>query len=431
MPRHSRASGVLNYVSMIVRFCAYSVLKNLRFADPFFLLFLRDAGLSYTAIGALLGFQNLIVAFLEVPLGVWADRFGRRRSLAACFLAYGIAFTLYPGALYRTAAFQSGLLYLAATVFALAEALRSGSHKAIMLDYLDGRHESDRATYVIGLTRSFSKFSAGLSAVTAGVLLYLTNSWVLLFLLSAAAAVAGFFVMLSYPRRLEGEQQRSGSPKRTWRAHLEQLAAGPGWMGLIMQSILFESQVRLVTKYYVQVFLNDGLRAFGYAVMPSSHAVRTSTGAVWYGLHEAIREALGGAAARLGPVLEKSAGGSQRALRVAQGTAALALVALAFAAFRQGAWLALGVMTLLFLTVLSNARKPVFVGAFNRVMDKPRRATALSIHSFANSMVFAALLPLTGWLTDQYGLVMVFSGSAALASIGLFLGPVRSIRSEG
>src|SRR5262245_1605160 len=79
---------------MIVRFCLYSVLKNLRFFDPFLALYLLDVGFSYAQIGSMLGCQRLVTAILEIPSGYGADRWGRRRVLASSFILHTIALVI-------------------------------------------------------------------------------------------------------------------------------------------------------------------------------------------------------------------------------------------------------------------------------------------------------------------------------------------------
>ena len=60
---------------MFLRFCLYGILKNLRFFEPFFVLYLLappshgGAGLSYFQIGSLVGYQKLLTGLLEIPLG--------------------------------------------------------------------------------------------------------------------------------------------------------------------------------------------------------------------------------------------------------------------------------------------------------------------------------------------------------------------------
>jgi len=60
------------------KFCLYGFLKNLRFFDAFFILFLLDKNLSYTQIGSLYAVRELTVNIFEVPSGLIADTYGRK-----------------------------------------------------------------------------------------------------------------------------------------------------------------------------------------------------------------------------------------------------------------------------------------------------------------------------------------------------------------
>jgi len=68
---------------MYYKFRLYGFLKNLRFFDPFLILFFREAGLSFLAIGTLFSIREIATNLLEVPTGVIADSFGRRKAMLA------------------------------------------------------------------------------------------------------------------------------------------------------------------------------------------------------------------------------------------------------------------------------------------------------------------------------------------------------------
>ena len=393
---------------MISRFCLYSILKNLRFADPFLVLFLLHAGFSFVTIGSALGVQHLIVGVLEFPLGMAADRWGRRRSLALCFLFYAASAVtmarLQPG--------QEGVLFAAVVLYALAEALRTGSHKAIILDYLDERGEAGRATRVIGLTRAFSKTAAAVSALGGGVFLFYSRDYSLLFWLSAGPALAGFFLMLSYPRWLDGEnqrlQQQARPSGRTWKAYARALVARPGMKPLLLESAAFESQVKMILKYYVQPVLQQGLAALGIPVL--------GPGAIWIGSAEFASNQVGAAGALLSGRAEnllKNRGGARRwiYLAVMATAAGIGLAA-------RNRELITGIILFVILTGLQNIRRPLFVSAFNQVMDKPQRATTLSLESMARTLTVSALLPVTGLIADRYGMAPVFWLICAVLFVG-------------
>ena len=401
---------------MIARFCLYSVFKNLRFADPFLFLFLLELGYSYGQIGLLLGFERLVLALLEIPSGVVADFWGRRRSVAACFLFYAASFALFPLAAAQPEPARLAWLYAAAALFALGEAMRTGGHKAIMLDWLDSRGESDRATRVVAVTRAWSKASAAVSAIAGGVVIWRTGRYDTAFQLSAAAAGAGFALMLTYPRELEGEHARAGVGRKGGEPlrilpRFAGLAAAAGILPLFFQSILFESQTRMLLKYYLQPFLKEGLEARGLAIL--------GTGALWVGINELLREGAGSAGAWFAPEYEKRSGGAGPALRRAYVLLAASAVAVGLCQL-QG-WMIAGLVVLVAVTLLQNLRRPVFVGAFNRLMDKPHRATSLSIESQARSLVAAAMLPATGFVADRWGLDAVFPMIAAVLLLGLLV----------
>ena len=115
---------------MYLKFRLYGFLKNLRFFDPFIILFFIDAGLTFLSIGLLYAIREIFINVFELPTGFLADTFGRRKSMVLsfsfCLVAF-LIFYLFPGFWFYALA----MVFLAA-----GEAFRSGTHKAMILDYL-------------------------------------------------------------------------------------------------------------------------------------------------------------------------------------------------------------------------------------------------------------------------------------------------------
>ncbi|HHL31141.1 MAG TPA: MFS transporter, partial [Oceanospirillales bacterium] len=78
-----------------VKFCLYGFLKNLRFFDAFFILFLLQRGLDYTHIGILYALREIFTNVFEIPSGIIADSYGRKSALLASFVAYIVSFMLF------------------------------------------------------------------------------------------------------------------------------------------------------------------------------------------------------------------------------------------------------------------------------------------------------------------------------------------------
>jgi hypothetical protein len=224
--------------------------------------------------------------------------------------------------------------------------------------------------------------------------------------------------MLTYPAELEGEHTRAGVGRRGGEPlrllpRFAGLAAGAGILPLFFQSVVFESQVKMLLDYYVQPFLKEGLEARGILIL--------GTGALWVGVNQLVNEGVGSAGAWFAPDFERRSGGTGAALRRAY----LACVALSLAVgvCRLRGWMIAGLVALVGVTLVQNLRRPVFVGAFNRLMDKPHRATSLSIESQARSLFAAGMLPVTGLVADRWGLDAVFPMISAVLVLGLLARP--------
>ena len=385
---------------MIFRFCLYSICKNLRFFEPFLILFLlSDArsggpGLLYFEIGALLGYQKLLTGILEVPSGVATDRWGRRRALMVCFVCYLGAFPLL--ALSSRTAETLIFLYGGMTLFALGEAFRTGSHKAIILDWLEEEDRLLESTKVFGLTRFFSKLSSGVSALVGALIVYQTGRFDLLFWAATGTAGLGFLVVSSYPYGLEGEQSRLPQSRMALsvRARFQALWAAPGVGGLILQSIGFESQIK-VAQHYIQPFLQAGLAARSVSILGGP-------GALAIGLYYLVQDVLGGTASLLSSRFERRWGGARAANWVCLGLAPILVGSIAVGLLRG--WWGMAALGFVLLAVLQNVRRPIFLSLLSGVMDKPQRATTLSIESQARSFAFAILAPVTGFVADRLDL---------------------------
>lgn len=408
---------------MIFRFCLYSVLKNLRFADPFLAIFMIELGFSYTQIGAMLGFEKLITALFEVPSGYAADRVGRRSVLAWSFACHALGLSVLAMAAQANPP-HPFWFYVGLGVFGLGEAFRTGSHKAIMLDYLELSGRIDESTLILGLARTYSKASSALAGIIAGALLFVFKDYSLLFWLSTATAVAGCLLTLSYPKSLEGEGSRErDSPSVSTRQYLADLIGmlrNPRLWPLLLQSLVYESQVEIVLKLFLQPFLHQGLTTAGFALPPVSGDGGRSVGSVLVGVNELFRDGIGAIGARRSGRAERNFRSRARALYVIFLSTTLVVGLLAITAVNPGPWLVVGLCAIGAATYLQNLRRPMFVSQLDEVANKSLRATILSIDSQTRSLLVAFQLPLMGLTADTWGLWTVATVSAAcmLAALG-------------
>jgi MFS family permease len=181
------------------KFSAYGFLKNLRFFETYLILFFLEMGINYVQIGTLMAIREVATHLLELPTGIIADCFGRKRSMIFSFIAYIISFLIF--------SFLPGFVYyiLAMLFFAFGEAFRTGTHKAMILSYLQLKGIEDLKVHYYGYTRSASQLGSAISSLIAMAMVFSQGSFRWIFLFSVLPYITDLLLMISYPNELDGE----------------------------------------------------------------------------------------------------------------------------------------------------------------------------------------------------------------------------------
>ena len=187
---------------MFFRFKLYGFLKNLRFFEPFILLIFTGNGLTFLQIGVLYSVRDLSNNILEIPTGVFADSFGRRKAMVLAFSSYILSFLVF----FFFADFY--IYILAMILFALGEAFRSGTHKALILEHLKLNGLLDQKVSYYGRTRAASQLGSAINSLIAAGLLFFTGNYRAMFLVSILPYVVDLINVATYPKILDGELVR-------------------------------------------------------------------------------------------------------------------------------------------------------------------------------------------------------------------------------
>ncbi len=183
------------------KFSAYGFLKNLRFYDAFLLLFFLENGLSYAQIGVLYAAREIMTNISEIPSGIIADTYGRKKTLVGAFSFYILSFLTF----YVSTNFQ--LLFMAILLMGIGDAFRSGTHKGMIMDYLKLNDWSQFKIDYYGNTRAWSQRGSAISALFAGILVLYSGSYRIVYLIVLIPYVLNFFNILSYPNELNHSQK--------------------------------------------------------------------------------------------------------------------------------------------------------------------------------------------------------------------------------
>lgn len=419
---------------MTFRFCLYGFLKNQRYYEPFLVLFLMEKGLSFFWIGLLIAWQELWVQVLEVPSGAMADLYGRRRSMIFAWCVYLVAFCLFAlaGSVWGLAAAMACL--------ATADAFRSGTHKAMIFDWLESQGRQNEKARFYGMTRSWSQIGSAVSVCIAAAIVVLTQRYEPVFWWAMVPYVLGLLNFFGYPASLDGAVQAKARPK-VW-DHLRR-AFRACWTRRPLRLLLTESMLQRghhsAVKPYLQPLLEQSAQllplALGLAVLGDQGRIALLVALVYGGLH------LGSAlASRQAHRVQIWGGGPGTTARhIAAVTWVLFMVLTAALWLGRGepaaatggkmvfsASIAVGIFVL--LALLQNLWKPLFIARVDDASEADMGATLFSIDSQTKSLFIIWAAPLLGWLVDALGLVAVggFGAlTAALAWTAVRMGTLR------
>ena len=386
---------MFNKDRMFPRFALYGFLKNLRFFDPFIILIFREAGLTFLQIGLLYAIRDLATNILEIPTGVFADAFGRRKSMLMAFGAYIISFLIF----YEFTGFS--IYALAMVLFAFGEAFRSGTHKALILEHLTLNNMGHLKVEYYGRTRAFSQFGSSINALIAATLVFYSGDYRTMFLAATIPYVLDFFNLASYPSELDGELTRfsretvGAQVKDTlqvfrgmftdWRA-LRAILNSSGFSGLFKAS-----------KDYLQPILESFALALPvFLILDDKRRSALVVGLVYFVIFLFTSYASRSAAG-----FSRRFSSLGRAINLTFLAGAVFLLAAGLSTWKNIDWLAILVFLLFYM--LHNLRRPMNVSFISDQISNRVMASGLSVESQFTTLLAAILAPLLGALADQFG----------------------------
>jgi len=185
----------VKYKTQIFKFGAYGFLKNLRFFEPYLLYYLTIiSGLTLFQVGILFSIREIIIYLFEIPSGVIADRYGKKTELVICFVFYIASFLIF------YIATEYYMFIIAMALFGFGEAFRSGTHKAMIMQYLDKNNVVSSKSKIYGQTRSMSLLGSMTMSIVSIIFIIWLPEVRMLFLLSIVPYVLDLLLIISYPK---------------------------------------------------------------------------------------------------------------------------------------------------------------------------------------------------------------------------------------
>lgn len=398
-----------------VKFSAYGFLKNLRFFDAFILLFFRETGMSFFQIGILFSIREIARAVMEIPSGVLADWFGRKRVMILCFLSYIISFIIFYFFPYFT------IYIIAMLFFAGGEAARSGTHKAMIFKYLRIKGIYDQKTEYYGHTRAWSKRGSALSSLLAGGLVFYTGEYKTIFLATIVPYIVELFLMMSYPDELD--QTESSRSRVTTGIDLKKtfrFFKNPANRRGLLNSALYDSYFKAV-KDYLQPILQTFAATLPILAQFTAKQKSAVTIAVIYFILFLLTSFASQNAGRMNRAFKEQSQGLNLLFIVGIGLTMLSGASYHFE------WFALSIPFFICLYVVQNIRRPMAVSYISDTIEDDVMATALSVESQLKTIFIAIFAPIVGAIADLIG---VGAAIGTVAAIILFFFPVYKVNPQ-
>lgn len=359
----------------------------------FLVFYYLEGGLNFAQIGILHSVFAATVILLEVPTGIWADRWGRGRvmgygALAMAFAALGYTFLDS----FWGFAFLEFLLAFGLT-------MTSGADSAFLYDALKRAGQEREYADLEGKAGFAKHVGMATSALAGGFLA--EHDLALLFPASAVVVFLAYVAIRRMDRSLPSEQVHvySGSPLRLCEA-VGQLEAHKGIWWTTFYSALIFLFIRSS-----DTLLQPVLRANGFSYWK-------------IGVAAAVSAMAAAVASRHTATLMR---------RFTERSLLWVLPAVLIASYGLFATGTGWVLVLLFFTHVSvqGVYSPFTKTLLNRAIARSElRATLLSLESSVKRMVVALMMPVVGLVVDRWGLsagILSCVAAALVAGLALLL----------
>ena len=372
----------------ITKFSLYGLLKNLRFFEPFMLIYFLDQSLNLFHIGILFSIREIIIYIFEIPSGVIADRYGKKTELVFCFIFYITSFILF--------FFATGFVgfVFAMSLFALGEAFRSGTHKAMIMAYMDRHELKDSKTRIYGLTRSYSLIGSMIaSLVSIGLVLWLPSIRYL-FLVAIIPYVIDLLMILTYPNYLNEKRDATFSIKSFIKSNIDGITYT--FKNKNVRNAVFNSSTYQAFFKAIKDYIQPLILAITGSIIVFSSLDNDQHKTIYIGIIYTIIYFISAISSRNAHYVQ-GFGSHKTLIKWMWFLTAVVLLVMSF--LQSSLIIVFSVFVVLY--VIMNIRKPIMVDVIGEATVDDKRATVLSIEAQMASLMIAISAPLIGLLAEH------------------------------
>ena len=350
---------------------------------PIIVLFYQDHKLDLQDIFILKSIFSIVAVTIEIPSGYLADAWGRKNCLILGCLLFFIGYLCYS----FTGTFAA---FVVAEIFlGVGQTLVNGADSALLYDTTEFYKQEDRYFHYEGKITMIGNFAEAAAGVIGGFLA--------VYSLRYPFYGQVFIAFIGIPASLSLKE----IPLiRNSRSRFSEILK-------IIKFSLFENK-QLCYNIMFSGVIGAATLTMAWLVQPVLIKINMPTG--YFGITWTILNLTVGLSALFSDRLEHALGMKK--------TYTLILI------FIVGSYIALaynlsfaGLSILFVFYVMRGFATPILKGYVNRIAFSNMRATVLSIRNFVVRIIFAAMAPFVGWISDSYSLQMALLMSSVVILI--------------
>jgi len=354
---------------------AFTATSRLWFDGGLWVIYWQYRGLSLFDIGLLEALLHVVCVLSDVPIGIFADRFGWKLSLSLSALL---------GVVYSVLSLWSHSLLFAAIAFAvrgLQITLTNGSDSSIAYESAKWAQISDRYLAISGRLFAVALVSMGVAEGVGGSLAHISWAWV--YSAFSMANIASFVVVL-WIREPRTSHVDPGEKRATI-------------IEIVRNAAQFSKNSRSFVVWITLSATVSGCLAT-FAFYGQSLLLHAGWTLVGIGILAGAENGLGAVVSVLVDRLVKRLG----VKKTISSVGLLASTGMLLFAWLPGQLAGIGYMV---DSIAGNVMDPIVDQKLNEMIPKEQRATLLSANSTAFSLFMIVVFPLFGLLAQKIGLV--------------------------
>lgn len=368
------------------KFQMYGFLKNLRFFEPFLILFFLSSGLSYLQIGILYSIKSIATNILEIPTGVVADLYGRKKSMLFSMISYIISFLIF----YFSRSFY--LYILAMIFFSFGEAFRTGTHKAMIFQYLKINGMENLKVQYYGATRAASQLGSALNSLIAASIVFVSGNYRTVFFIAILPYILNLINLATYPNELDKAEVKK-TKKQTLKDFIDAVAS---WR--VLKILLNTSSYSAIFKS-LKDYLQPILESFALSIPIFVWLDDKKRSSIVIGIVYFFLYLLTSYASKNSWKIGKKS--SSFALNLTLFVGALSVI-FAGVSYIFNFYI-VSILIFIVLYILENLRRPIAVSYVGDNVESDALASVLSVESQATTLLTAVFSIVLGFFADKLG----------------------------